>query len=1488
MKGSGSGAAMPGRIRRTAAGLLGLAFAAAVAAAQPPAMEQRPLVLRHLSTADGLPQATVMTTLRDSAGLVWIGTEDGLVRFDGQHLVRYAPSPGVPGSLSGKFIWQVVEDTHHDLWIVTADAGIARWRRATDRFESFQHVDGREESLASNQARALLIDGQGRVWIGTSGAGLDVLDPASGHVQHLRHEANQDGSLSSDTVYTLRLDRGGDVWIGTEGGLDRWHRDSGRISRLGTGERGSILRAQVSQLLETADGGFWVGTYDQGLARIDSDGRVLRSERHQERRADSLASDAVRALLQDAAGNLWVGTERGLDLLAPGAARFVHYRHDAGGSGDIATLRDDYIMSLYQDQTGLVWIGTRSGGVSRWNPRSWEMGGRRPAWLHEQNVMGFADARGSQVWVASVAGLYRYDSLTGAAASIDAVVGRANALGDSRVMSLHEDHAGGLWIGTVSAGLKYLSPDNRLRSFPVAPGKPRALSESGIMSITESRDGRIWVGTFGGGADILDPVSGDISQLPFGTTAAGAVSGANVTAILEDGQGNIWLGTDGAGLNLANAQGQVLRVFHHDRSDPHGLPSDKIYSLGLDSSGRVWVATDNGVAHTLDAHATIDQQRLQMASQDGRDSGAAYGVVGDAQGGVWISGNTGLVRLDPQTGARRVYHREDGLQGEEFTSGSAQRLRDGRLAFGGPGGFNIFDPQRLSGSRAPPALLLTGAEVLGEPKPVWMRRQLSLGYRDNIASLEFAVLDFAAPGAQLSYRIAGLMKQPVTLPAGQGIALNYLPAGDYVLEVRAASADSAWSAPLRFALHRDQKPWLRPWAWALYALLLGAAIALRVRHQQRRFRDMQRARDLLETQVQERTVELVESNRQLAEAARAKSDFLDRMSHELRTPMNGVVGMTELLSRTSLSATQTHLTKTIRASAQVLLQIVNDLLDLSKIRAGKVQLEALPVDLGQVLEECTSLFAGAAEAKGLELIVCPPVNAGRALRGDPLRMRQVLMNLVGNAVKFTARGEIVVRADVEQLAHGQAMVRLSVSDTGIGIEDAVLAKIFEPFTQADEKTTRQFGGTGLGLAICRELAELMGGRITVESRQQVGSTFTLYLPMQLGAELPAGPRLPQTAARLYTRRPALAESLQRHCASLGINLAWEPDGQDREPASGELLLIDAGTQQGLLAHCLARPEAGRALLVVIATPAEVERLGLRLLLPEKTLVLKPVHHVAVREALATVLGVPELVQSAAAPQELQALRGHVLLVEDDPVNAAVAQGYLAELGCSCAWVESAADAIARRQTEHFDLVFMDLNMSDVDGFAATRRIREREAGGARVPIVALTAHDPASYRERVLAAGMDDILSKPYSLDDCRAMLTRWMCSREPSVTGEEAMASVDAGAVQSLGALGAGGPAALYGRLAALFESSSQPVMAQLDAALAARDLEQAASLCHRLKSSSANVGAMAFAAGLRELEQHCRAGEAVRAAQIHRRVAAAYPALLATLRARRMAVSA
>ena len=1471
-----------------------------------------PLVLDHLTTEDGLPQATVMTTLQDSQGFVWLGTEDGLVRFDGRELHRYARSRNESGSLPGNFVWQVVEDADTNLWLALNDSGLAKWDRRTDTFTSYRHDPNDSSSLASDRVRTVLIDARGWIWIGTLDAGVDRLDPTTGSIEHLRHDPDDAGSLASDRVNTLALDRAGDVWIGTDGGLNRWNRETRAISRVGPP---SLRDEQISRVLEDQGGGLWVGTFDAGLVRMDRDGRALETFRHDSRDAASLASDDVRALLEDAAGRLWVGTAEGLALLDRFTGKFTHYRHDAN---DNASLRDSFVMSLYQDPAGLVWVGTRTGGASRWNPRSWELGGHRPAWLENQPVFAFADAPDNQVWVGSVAGgLVRFDATTGNATPLAALIGR-DALGGEPVTSLRQDRRGGLWIGTMGSGLKLLTPDGRIESIPAAAGDPSSLSAAGVMTILESRTGQLWVGTFGGGANVLDPTTRTVRQLPYGT-AEGAVSAADVTAIAEDARGNLWLGTAGGGLSLVRADGTLLAVFRNDPADASTLPSNTVYALAVDEDGHVWAATDGGgLARVVEPDAAPEALEFQVFTREhGLSSDTVYGVVPDARGRIWLSGNAGLMRLDPETGVVKTYHREHGLQGEEFSFGAHFRLRDGRVAFGGPGGFNIFDPATLSENGRPPRVALTNVEVLGVraggTTPFPLRELVSLDYRGSVVSLDFGVLDFTSPEHnRLAYRMAGSIDDWIDLGAQRRVTLMNLDAGDHVLEVRAANADSVWSTtPLKLTIHRDPAPWASPAAYALYALALLAFVARRIQLHRRKLREMVAARERLEAEVKLRTRELTESNRQLAEAARAKSDFLDRMSHELRTPMNGVVGMTELLSRTALSATQSHLTKTIRSSAQILLQIVNDLLDLSKIRAGKVALEKLPIDLGQVLEECTSIFAGAADNKGIELVVCPPAVAPRALLGDPLRLRQVLMNLVGNAVKFTERGEVVVRADVDAGDGARATVHLAVTDTGIGMDAAALAKIFEPFAQADETTTRRFGGTGLGLAICRELADLMGGTITVESQPGVGSTFKLALPITLGDAVEhSEERLPRRSVRVVTRRPSLADSVARHAAALGLDVLTA------EPESGEadVVVVDATTRPGTLSTLLTPDGVSHPALVVIATSADIESRALRLLLPEKQIVLKPVHGTALREAFAAALGVAEPAaegpfgsHQGAPPANAASrpLKAHVLLVEDEAVNAAVAEGYLEALGCTATWVASGAEAVACAAAEHFDLILMDLSMPGMDGFATTALIRSQESriGRGRVPIVALTAHDAARYREKCVAADMDDILSKPYTLDDCHRLLRRWLAGAEEASaapkhdaensggagsSAPELLSVVDTNAVAALRQLGSGKQADLYSKLVDLFRTSSTQSLAALMNALEQDDLPAAAAVCHKLASAAANVGALAYAQRVRELEQLALAGERARAAELGDALSEAHLSLLDALQSQRLRATA
>jgi signal transduction histidine kinase/HPt (histidine-containing phosphotransfer) domain-containing protein/ActR/RegA family two-component response regulator len=1384
-----------------------IAAAAVAAGADTP-----PLILTHLTTADGLPQGGVHTILQDSQGFMWFGTEDGLVRYDGQELVRYGYSPKEAQGLPGNFVNQVVEGPRHDLWLAV-NGGLARWNRAKDDFTVYRHDPHDPNSLASDQVSAVSIDAQGRVWIGTANAGLDVLDPGTGRFEHLRHEDAGPESLASNRVNSLTRDRAGNLWVGTAQGLDELapgQRTFHYFHHVAADPR-TLSGNDVVQVLEDSSGSIWVATDGGGLDRMDRNGNVLQLFRHDARQPGSLASDGVLTLLEDRQGQFWVGTRDGLDLLDRASGFIAHYRHQRDNPD---SLNDSAVFSLYQDSAGLVWIGTATGGVSRWDPHGAELGARHPDWLGKF-VTAFADAPGGGVWVASMgAGLVDYDPDTGRKADLDALIGRHTILDTEPIMSLRQDRGGALWVGTMDKGVATLDRNHRLRWIPVKTGDPHSLSAAGIMTILQTRSGQMWIGTYGGGADIVDPATGLVRQLPHGS-APGAVSADAVTALAQDSRGDVWIGTDGGGLDLARPDGTVIEVFRHDPHDPASLPGNTVYTLAVDSHDRVWVGTsDGGLALATGSVAAPQSIRFRTYSRgEGLTSDTIYGALVDGDGRIWLSGNAGLMRLDPDTDAVKTFHEADGAAGEEFTTNAYFRMRDGRLCFGGPGGFNIFDPARLTERAQAPRLALTGVEILGAPArgptPYWLRRRIPLDYRDNIVSLDVSVLDFASPKHNhIAYRMAGLTDRWIDLGAQHRITLTNLESGNHVLEVRGANSDSVWSAPLRITLHRSPAPWKSPWAYAGYALVILGLIGHRLRKLHLERRHQARERERLEAEVAARTRELSESNRQLADAARAKSDFLNRMSHELRTPMNGVVGMTELLSRTPQSATQARLTQTIRSSAQVLLRIVNDLLDLSRAQAGKVTLEALPIDLDRVLDECASLFSGTMQSKGIRLRVRPPSSdrrapEGRTLIGDPFRIRQIVMNLVGNAVKFTEQGEIAVAADVEMTDADRATVHITVSDTGIGMDAAALARIFQPFTQADESTSRRFGGSGLGLAICRELAQLMGGQIMVESTPGKGSAFHVVLPLDLSAA-------PATAAA-----------------------------------------------------------------------------------PQGT--------------------------GAAASAMTGAMGGHVLIVEDEPVNATVAQGYLEALGCTSVWCKDGAEGLARSASERFDLILMDLNMPSFDGYETARLIRERAGAARRIPIIALTAHAPSLVRERCEAAGMDDVLSKPYTLADCEKLLRRWLPpDREPRVATRpnsggsildadpgpqqgaasadnpratppaEDLAKLDSATVVRLRGAGAPGRPNLYSRLVELFRSGSSGALDELQAALRGGDLTTARTICHKLKSSAANVGAMAFSEDVRRLEQLCAAGNASAAWSLFERLRAVHPMLISELTAHEERVSA
>ncbi len=1040
--------------------------------------------------------------------------------------------------MPASWILSLAEDPSGDLWVGTEGGGLARWRRASDDFVRYPPEPENPRGLSGDRVLIITVDRGGTVWLGTFEAGLNALDPESGEIRRYRHDPADPASLADDRIRAIYQDSDGDLWIGTMGGLHRFDRSRERFVRYrhDPADPRSLSDDRVRAIVEDSAGALWVGTFE-GLNRLDGEGFV----RYLPDAADpaSLSHPRVRALFEDSDGRLWVGTDGGLNLWLPERGGFATYRHDPA---DPTTLSSDQVLTLSQDRSGILWVSTIAGGLAKWNPRTWAFAHYRVAAAGgdggSNSVFALSEDAEGGVWLGTFgAGLQRFERATG-----DSVYYRHDprdpaSLSDDQVTSLLRDRDGDLWVGTVSGGLNRLRPAGEasgrgsFERYLHDPDDPASLGSDSVASLCQDADGRLWVGTYGAGLN-LHLGGGAFRRFAHDPGDSQSLSHNRPISISAGADGRLWVATDGGGLNRYHPVTEAFLRIAHDPAVADSLASNELNALHVDPSGRLWAGTKgNGLDRLERLDETTGRAVFRNYSRaQGLPDDNVWGLRSDASGGLWIATNKGLSQLDPETGDIESYNASHGLQANEFNLGAHYRSPSGELFFGGINGFNAFFPDRIGANTHVPPVVLTALTKINQPMrfdhPLFEVSEIALGHRDYALSLEFAALDFTAPGDnRYRYRLEGFHDHWIDNGSRRWVGFTNLDPGRYRLRVQGSNNDGVWNEDgVEIAIAVAPPPWRTWWAYSLYALGLvaavwGAAASYRQRRQTERDREVAERERMIAERDRERVAErerlidererlaekheqliaeLADSNTQLGRKNAELERFNYTVTHDLKSPLvtiKGFLGMLERdIGRDDRERVE-HDIRRVNSAADKMQRLLEELLDLSRASDPR-RLTREEVRLRDVVGEALELISGMTSQRRIEIEVDPELPVVMA---DPVRLLQVYQNLLANAIRYM--GEVASPRIEVGMRPGEPPV-FFVGDNGTGIDPRFHHRIFELFERLE--TTEE--GTGVGLAVVKRIVELHGGRIWVESEGAGrGSTFCFTLAGEPAAAPEAAP-----------------------------------------------------------------------------------------------------------------------------------------------------------------------------------------------------------------------------------------------------------------------------------------------------------------------------------------------------------------------------------------------
>jgi signal transduction histidine kinase/ligand-binding sensor domain-containing protein/ActR/RegA family two-component response regulator len=1003
---------------------------------------------RRYGVADGLPSGPVYSVAQDRNGLMWFGSAAGLVRYDGVSFKTFRHSDADPTSLPANATYALFVDCENRIWAGGISSGLISYDQRSGRFRQWQHDEAKPDSLSSNEVWNISETTDGTLWVATDD-GLDRMRPDGDGFDHLALDSEGEQAPSFGQTRALLADANGQLWIGARRGLYLRRGD------------GTITRVPIDPAFQGDVGTVWHIDGGHGEVRVAVTGGLLIIGADGVARPvgnGQLDSRRVPSSTRDAQGRLWIGTVDGL-LLDAGDGKLQAIAAQPLLPGGLPGSK---IWQTALDHEGGLWITFEQSSIA-YLPPGWNGFARfthvpdDPASLSNIAASAILLARDGQLWVGGENGWV--DKLDAATGKVRHVVRGVRG----QIVWLAEDSRGRLWIA--SPGELHLFDHGALTPIDLS----RAKMTRPVM-LCAAPDDRIYVASWGEGMFVIDPRSQAISPVPLQDPTEGAHF---VDQIVCAADGPWYASADG--LRRWDPAQQRMALIA-------GVPRREILTFAREAGG-FWLATRSSLDHYRYADG--------KASRDDRVDISATPFASvltdlriDRSGNLWIFANPGLWQLDKDSRQLKSFGPAQGLTNADFSSGAMAIAQNGMVFAANSGGVVAFQPARFPASvptGSPPPVVLAALSVQRDGAIQALPRDssmVSLHWRDRDLRVEMRVASYVNPDAnRYRFKLTGFDTSWVDVDHRGERDFAGLPAGDYELEVQAAGPSGVWghlATPLR--IHVQAPPWTRWWAWVIYTAALALVGGLGLRAWRNRM-------------AQRYRLHFIEQQRQLAEqASAAKTQFLATLSHEIRTPMTGVMGMAELLLSTPLNAQQHDYAQAMQRSGGMLLKLLNDALDLARIEAGRLELELAPFDPRQLVTDVAQLEQGLALSKGLRFVLQVDDDLPERVIGDAVRVKQILLNLANNALKFTQRGSVTVRA--QRAADG---LLFSVSDTGPGIPEASQARLFERFEQ--EAGPQRRAGSGLGLAICRELADMMGGSIELESRMANGSTFRVRLPL---------------------------------------------------------------------------------------------------------------------------------------------------------------------------------------------------------------------------------------------------------------------------------------------------------------------------------------------------------------------------------------------------------